>query len=399
MKMKIRIQSFLLTFFCCLLVSGCSCKLQSEARQNSMWIALPDLPGASGAVSAHYAGMHNGMLLVAGGCNFPDTPAAEGGTKKYYDIIYALDTTDMSSGTWKEVGRLSAPVAYGASVSTSKGVVCLGGNNSTQSFSSVFMLSWNRDSQKIDCNNLPSLPYSIDNMAATVFGDSIYVAGGNQNGIPGCSFLRLDMNNITKGWEVLPEFPGVARLQPVLAAQKSASGVKIYLTGGFQPELKEAAPVLPIDLLSFNPQTNSWDSISSLPKLNDGTLRTLTGGCAVAYGDSALLFAGGVNYTIFRDAISRERNKKEAKAKGDTLLLNQLINEGLTYMFHPVLWYKFNQDFLCFNTYTGLWTNLGSFEQLSRAGAILVVYNKNILILGGELKPGIRTQKVNLFQL
>ena len=126
-------------------------------------------------------------------------------------------------------------------------------------------------------------------------------------------------------------------------------------------------------------------------------MRTLTGGCAVAYGDSALLFAGGVNYTIFKDAISRDRNKIEAKAKGDTLLLNQLTNEGLTYMFHPVLWYKFNQDFLCFNTYTGLWTTLGSFEQLSRAGAVLVVYNKNILILGGEIKPGIRTSKVNMY--
>ena len=32
-------------------------------------------------VSALYAGVIDGNLLIAGGCNFPDTPAADGGKK------------------------------------------------------------------------------------------------------------------------------------------------------------------------------------------------------------------------------------------------------------------------------------------------------------------------------
>ena len=35
-------------------------------------------PGFSLGVSACYAGIYQGELLIAGGCNFPETPAAEG---------------------------------------------------------------------------------------------------------------------------------------------------------------------------------------------------------------------------------------------------------------------------------------------------------------------------------
>lgn len=34
-------------------------------------------------VSALYAGVIDGNLLIAGGCNFPDTPAADGGKKSF----------------------------------------------------------------------------------------------------------------------------------------------------------------------------------------------------------------------------------------------------------------------------------------------------------------------------
>ena len=50
---------------------------------------LPDLvvserDGTGEGVSAPFAGMLGDILVVAGGCNFPDKPAAGGGIKKYY---------------------------------------------------------------------------------------------------------------------------------------------------------------------------------------------------------------------------------------------------------------------------------------------------------------------------
>ena len=41
-------------------------------------------------VSALYAGVCDGQLIMAGGCNFPHVPVADGGKKVYYDGIYAV---------------------------------------------------------------------------------------------------------------------------------------------------------------------------------------------------------------------------------------------------------------------------------------------------------------------
>ena len=68
---------------------------------------IPDIPGKG--LSAHYAAVLDGTLLVAGGCNFPDGPAYEGGAKAYYKDILVLD-----AGKWEEAGRLPVESAYGA---------------------------------------------------------------------------------------------------------------------------------------------------------------------------------------------------------------------------------------------------------------------------------------------
>ena len=88
----------------------------------------------------------------------------------------------------------------------------------------------------------------MDNLSAAFTGQEIYVAGGNENGQPCHTFLRLNLANIEKGWEQLPDFPGAARVQPVLAAGESPNGTRIYLAGGFQPILNEEEPIVPTDV-------------------------------------------------------------------------------------------------------------------------------------------------------
>ena len=87
---------------------------RSEAAPVS-WFRLPDLPGTekspSLGVSAPFTGVSGGQLFVAGGCNFPGKPAADGGTKKYYCNIYALDITARSHAGWKRIGKLPIPLA------------------------------------------------------------------------------------------------------------------------------------------------------------------------------------------------------------------------------------------------------------------------------------------------
>ena len=42
-------------------------------------------------VSAPFSGVVGDKIVVIGGCNFPDVPAAEGGSKQYYGNIYIYD--------------------------------------------------------------------------------------------------------------------------------------------------------------------------------------------------------------------------------------------------------------------------------------------------------------------
>ena len=371
---------------------------KTEYMENTMtWNRLPDLPGASHSdplgVSAPFSGQQGSYLLVAGGCNFPDKPVTEGGTKRYYDEIFLLDLSQPTQ--WKEIGKLPYPVAYGATVSIPDGIYCIGGNNSDSSLVRVAKISYEPLTKELQTTLLPNLPEPMDNLSATYAEGKIYVAGGNNNGAACHSFLMLDLSHLDKGWESLPDFPGAARVQPVLAAQQSADGIRIYLAGGFQPGDKTTAPEIPTSLLSYNPSTRSWMAESTLPSFDDGALRTLTGGCAVAWKENKLLFMGGVNYDCFLAAIDRPRQIERAKAKRDQAMLKRLEGEAKDYMHHPIEWYRFNTTLLCYDTFNKSWTPLGEHEPLARAGAGAVMSHNQLIIVNGELKPGIRTPIVN----
>ena len=77
-------------------------------------------------VSGMFSGIIDNHLLIAGGANFPDTPAAEGGTKRTYNTIYALSLAHIDSLSphrplpWGQVAVLPEKVAYGASAVVSE---------------------------------------------------------------------------------------------------------------------------------------------------------------------------------------------------------------------------------------------------------------------------------------
>ena len=84
-------------------------------------------------------------------------------------------------------------------------------------------------------------------------------------------------------------------------------------------------------MLSYHPKTKQWRNEGFLPSLAGGSHRTVTGGCAIASGDSSILLVGGVNYDRFRDALNHPEPD---------------------YLLHPVDWYKFKTSLLQYNTFT-----------------------------------------------
>lgn len=137
---------------------------------------FPKYPISHG-VSAPFAGIINDWMIVAGGCNFPDVPAAKGGRKVYYSEIYAINMKEYSK-CWKLLGRLPQNMAYGATVVIEDEIYFIGGENENGKLNSVYKVSLDCKTCKVDIETLPSIPECITNLSGTAIGNDIYITGG-----------------------------------------------------------------------------------------------------------------------------------------------------------------------------------------------------------------------------
>jgi hypothetical protein len=81
-----------------------ACSGQSDASEISLekMHGFPtENTGFLKGVSALYAGVIEGNLLIAGGCNFPDIPVADGGKKAYYRDIYIAPLSNDTANKWQ----------------------------------------------------------------------------------------------------------------------------------------------------------------------------------------------------------------------------------------------------------------------------------------------------------
>lgn len=328
--------------------------------------------GINQGVSACYAGILNRKLLIAGGCNFPGTPASEGGKKKYYQGIYAAEMNPDTLFFWNKVGELPMPAAYGVSVSCVDGIICAGGMNEHGALTTVYKIQWNEKKGKISLETLPDLPYALDNMYGTLVGNQLFITGGNRNGKPSNSFLCLDLDNLAAGWQQLPDFPGAARVQPVCAGQYKNNEVCIYLWGGFAASTDGKPATLSTDGYCYSSASRQWTPVATPTGNNDETI-SLGGGTAIAISENLILCTGGVNKDIFLAALQHPEKD---------------------YLLHPAEWYKFNDRILIYNIRQNTWQEVARNSQTARAGAALTGWDKVFYNINGELKPGIRTPEI-----
>lgn len=367
----------------------------NDNRHNVVTVrSLPELvvsehDGVKEGVSAPFAGMLGDILVVAGGCNFPDKPAAEGGIKKYYDDIYVLHHPLDAGGRWEKAGKLPVVAAYGVSVTIPEGIVCIGGNNAAEALKSVWLLKWNEQKSEVVTESLPALPVAMDNMAGASDGKNIYVAGGNVNGKPGNRFFVYTLGD--KGWRELPPFPGEPRLQPAAVVQNGAEQTRFYLMGGYRPAADGKESVISADGWSYNPKDNRWYPESVILPHGMTEPMALVGASGMASGSHHLVFVGGVNRDRFQQALDRPVLIEKALRDADDSLVAALQREQQEYMKHAPEWYRFNGQLLIYHTITGTWVTEGNFPEIARAGAAVVPYRGKWLVVNGESKPGIRS--------
>jgi len=162
------------------------------------------IPGNEGLAGV-FAGVHNNVLLVAGGTAFPEGKPWEGGTKHFSDVVLVYGRTAVGVNLLNAASKLPIALGDGASVSLPQGVLCIGGQSSGGLSNKVFLLGWNGVS--VEISEYPELPVAVKSPAAAVIGNTVYVVGGESENGATSQFMALDITNPESDWQKLPDFP------------------------------------------------------------------------------------------------------------------------------------------------------------------------------------------------
>ena len=372
----------LATIFALAVMLAVSCGSKNDEKKFNEF-ELSDLPQLAvgdsvQGVAAPFAGVLGSQLVVAGGCNFPETPAAEGGQKRFYAEIFALDLSDPHG--WFKLGELPKPLAYGATVAVPEGLVCIGGTTDGKSSENGVFLLNSQNLKTSKPQTLPPLPVGLDQHAAVYDNGTIYVAGGQSDGKPNHVVFSLDYGKNAKEWvESFQTTDNEARLQPCLVVQNGEIGQELYLFGGFDPATKKCSELgiawnLKTKTSKLIPQ-NIGEADNSTFKIQNSSF-AFVGATALPCGANNILFFGGVNKQIFESALQ---------------------NPQPDYLTHEADWYQFRDSLLVYNTITGAWSSQFADKRLARAGAAVVKGSEanTFYIINGELKPGIRSAEAS----
>ena len=315
------------------------------------WTQLPDLPDPVG-VAAPFAGLHNNRLIIAGGANFPDKKPWEGGTKVWHDTIYVLDHPTAS---WRSLGKLPRPAAYGVSISTSEGLICIGGSDATRHHHQVFRLTFKGDSLQVD--DLPPLPQPCANLSGALLDRTIYLCGGIEKPDATAALnttWSLNLDALHLGWQSLDPLPGPGR---ILAASGTQDG-HFYIVSGAAlkpgPDSKPAREWLR-DAYRLTPGTG-WTRIADSPQIGVAAPTPMP-----ALAPHQLLLLGGDDGTQ--------------------------INTPPTS--HP----GFPKATFTYHTDTNTWTPSGTLP-IALVTTSAILWQNRLVIPGGEIRPGIRSPQI-----
>lgn len=350
------------------------------------WSAVAELPPVGGTqknpgVAGAFCGMHNNVLLVAGGANFPDSMPWQGGKKKYWDDIYILTKPIIRNFGWSKKYsdgdcKLKQKVAYGASVTTDDGVVCVGGENENVISKEVFLLQWDAENRQVIIKELPGLPLALTNASAAASEKIIYVAGGETpNGVSD-KFFSLDLANTSVGWKELRVIP-----KPIShAVMLSPSPEKIFLIGGRR---KTATGISELynSVFEFDIISGHWEEKRELPY-------ALSAGTGIVKSKNIILLFGGDKGETFHQteilltAIAEE--KDDVKRKKLVEQKNKLQQN------HP----GFSPEILQYDITKDEWKLEGVTPFVAPVTTSAVKWKEYVFIPSGEIRAGVRTPQI-----
>ena len=375
-----------------LVVVALSVLVQSNARAEDAAprfarTALPALPDALGFGSP-FAGAADGVLLVAGGANFPDAMPWDGGRKVWHDRIYALEQPAGRRGqspfvrstrravpangdcllfpdsAWRECAtRLPRPLGYGVSLTTPHGLLCLGGGDAEQNYADAILVRWENAEPAL--SPLPPLPQPCAFACGALVEQTVYIAGGlarPDDNTALRTFWALDLSGPRAAWQwrELEPWPGPGRMLAVAGAQDRSfflfSGAELTLDTAVGKPRRHYLT----DAYRYTPG-KGWRALAPLPR---ATVAAPTP--AAPLGQSHLAIFSG--------------------------------DDGADWDFAAKPTHRgFPAEALLYNTITDTWAPGGRLE-VARVTTPLVPWADGFVVPSGEVRAGVRSAEVDVLR-
>lgn len=314
------------------------------------WRDLPPLPRALGG---QFVGVIGDRLVVAGGSHWDGVPRPwDGGRKLWSDAIYTLE---RGASHWVRSGTLPVPLGYGAAASTGDAMLCIGGQTPSENARKAFRLQWSGNAVAVA--EMPGLPSAASNTAGAIDDSMVYVVAGQATPaslVALGSFQVFSIAHPESGWRTLPAYPGPRRILPMAAA----GGGVFYLIGGAELTGTAGPPVsrrFLKDVYRYRAR-NGWDRLPDLPSASSA-------GYAVMEGEDLLVIGGN----------DGEYADREFEMKDN--------HPGF-----PLHVYRLKAG-------AKSWESFGRLAS-SLVTSGLVRWGKEIVIAGGEDRPGHRSARV-----
>ncbi len=355
---RLSVRSALLAFHLTLVLSAAS---QTPLFQ---WFQHAELPavgdqstplGVAGAI----AGISNGALIVAGGANF-DEPLWEN-DKVWHDDIWVLPAYEEPlENYWLRAGKLPTPMAYSAVVTTSLGVISMGGSDGHTVSRETLLLQWDPAKQEAVIEELPPLPRPCVYGSATVQNQKIYLAGGTstlQLNDAMTNFWVLDLEAYGTDafqWHELTPWPGPERAFNLIATQHNGYSQCLYVMTGRRSGPTPATWEVLKDMYEYNPGNGTWRQKADMPQPR-------MAGTAATVGQSHVFVLSGADGSLYQHADSLRSD-------------------------HP----GFPKTILGYHTITDTWFDSGT-SAINQLTSHIFQFDENYFLASGEVKPRTRT--------
>ena len=347
--------------------------LDSKVDKKILWEMGGHLPAQTGMdKNIGTAGLLHGVLegkyiVVGGGANFPYEPVLYGGIKKSYSDIYMLEDKNGSLEVIEHI-NWENEIGYGSSVTTKDGIYYLGGSPNPEAADDILFITLQNG--KLNIEKIGDLPFTLQNGLAVERNGKLYIAGGAKGNGNSSGLYEYDLTS--KEIKELSPIPQEAVRQQLVGQILNGN---LYVFSG-------VGNVAYTDGYKYDFDNDTWTKVSDV--LLNGKALTVAGGNSVKLNEKEMLVMGGVNKEIFDDAV----------AKLGTLQGRELANFRDYYFRADPYEFRFNSDILIYNADSDTWRTIGESPFDPNAGAALLLIGNKIYSINGEIKAGVRTDKM-----